>query len=166
MKIIYHGILKHLNKHLDIYASDEGLVFVGSFDKENEIHQFISNIEIKENQDKVKPYIDQLNEYFNGTRKTFDLKIDINSTPFNETVWQALTKIPYGETTTYSDLANKIDKLNAVRAVASAVGKNPLNIVIPCHRVIGKDGQLRGYRGGLEMKQSLLELESRHTHLS
>ncbi|MEB7065963.1 methylated-DNA--[protein]-cysteine S-methyltransferase [Mammaliicoccus sciuri] len=166
MKIIYHSILKHLNKQLDIYASDVGLIFVSSFDKENEIHQFISNIEIKENQDKVKPYIDQLNEYFNGTRTTFDLKIDINSTPFNETVWQALTKIPYGETTTYSDLANKIDKPNAVRAVASAVGKNPLNIVIPCHRVIGKDGQLRGYRGGLEMKQSLLELESRHTHLS
>lgn len=166
MKIIYHGILKHLNKHLDIYASDEGLIFVGSFDKENEIHQFISNIEIKENQDKVKPYIDQLNEYFNGIRKTFDFKIDINSTPFNETVWQALTKIPYGETTTYSDLASKINKPNAVRAVASAVGKNPLNIVIPCHRVIGKEGQLRGYRGGLEMKQSLLELESRHTHLS
>lgn len=166
MKIIYSGIFKHLNKQLDIYASDEGLVFVGSFDKENEIHQFISNIEIKDNQDKVKPYIDQLNEYFNGTRNSFDLKIDINSSPFNETVWQALTKIPYGETTTYSGFANKINKPNAVRAVASAVGKNPLNIVIPCHRVIGKDGQLRGYRGGLEMKQSLLELESRHTHLS
>lgn len=166
MRIIYHGILKHLNKQLDIYASDQGLVFVGSFNKENEIHQFISNIEIKENQDKVKPYIDQLNEYFNGTRTTFDLKIDIQSTPFNETVWQALTKIPYGETTTYSDLASKINKPKAVRAVSSAVGKNPLNIVIPCHRVIGKDGQLRGYRGGLEMKQLLLELESRHTHLS
>lgn len=166
MKIIYSGIFKHLNKQLDIYASDEGLVFVGSFDKENEIHQFISNIEIKDNQDKVKPYIDQLNEYFNGTRNSFDLKIDINSSPFNETVWQALTKIPYGETTTYSDFANKINKPNAVRAVASAIGKNPLNIVIPCHRVIGKDGQLRGYRGGFEMKQSLLELESRHTHLS
>ncbi|MEB7436689.1 methylated-DNA--[protein]-cysteine S-methyltransferase [Mammaliicoccus sciuri] len=166
MKIIYHGILKHLNKKLDIYASDEGLAFVGSFDKENEIHQFISNIEIKENQDKVKPFIDQLNEYFNGTRNSFDLKIDINSSPFNEIVWQALTKISYGETTTYSDLANKINKPNAFRAVASAIGKNPLNIVIPCHRVIGKDGQLRGYRGGLEMKQSLLELESRHTHLS
>ena len=166
MKIIYSGIFKHLNKQLDIYASDEGLVFVGSFDKENEIHQFISNIEIKDNQDKVKQYIDQLDEYFNGTRNSFDLKIDINSSPFNETVWQALTKIPYGETTTYSDFANKINKPNAVRAVASAIGKNPLNIVIPCHRVIGKDGQLRGYRGGLEMKQSLLELESRHTHLS
>lgn len=165
MKIIYSGIFKHLNKQLDIYASDEGLVFVGSFDKENEIHQFISNIEIKDNQDKVKQYIDQLDEYFNGTRNSFDLKIDINSSPFNETVWQALTKIPYGETTTYSDFANKINKPNAVRAVASAIGKNPLNIVIPCHRVIGKDGQLRGYIGGLEMKQSLLELESRHTHL-
>lgn len=159
MKTIYHDTVKYNDHVIDVYASEQGLVFVGSYDQENEINEFFTNIEIVEAVDKMKPYIQQLNEYFNGERKSFDLKLDIDTSSFNQQVWEGLQTIPYGETTTYSEIAEQINNPKAVRAVASAIGKNPLTIVVPCHRVIGKDGQLRGYRGGLNMKQSLLELE-------
>ncbi|WP_323702551.1 methylated-DNA--[protein]-cysteine S-methyltransferase [Mammaliicoccus sp. Dog046] len=159
MKTIYHDTVSYNNHVIDVYASEQGLLFVGSYDQQNEIHAFFSEIEIQTNTEKMKPYTDQLQEYFNGERYTFDLKLDIDATAFNQQVWEALQTIPYGETTTYSDIAERINNPKAVRAVASAIGKNPLTIVVPCHRVIGKDGQLRGYRGGLEMKQSLLSLE-------
>lgn len=102
----------------------------------------------------------QLQEYFAGTRETFDFQLNPSGTEFQQKVWQELLKIPYGKTTSYLELSKKLGDVKAIRAVASANGKNPLWIVVPCHRVIGSDGSLTGYAGGLWRKQWLLEHES------
>ncbi|ELV8624346.1 methylated-DNA--[protein]-cysteine S-methyltransferase [Vibrio cidicii] len=102
----------------------------------------------------------QLDEYFSGKRTQFDLPIAAKGTAFQMQVWQALTTIPYGETWSYQELANAVGNPKAVRAVGLANGKNPVSIVVPCHRVIGKNGKLTGYAGGIERKRWLLEKES------
>lgn len=102
----------------------------------------------------------QLTEYFEGRRRTFDMRLAPEGTDFQKTVWNALLEIPYGETTSYGELARRIGNPKAVRAVGLANGSNPISIVIPCHRVIGSDGSLVGYGGGLPVKQALLALES------
>lgn len=102
----------------------------------------------------------QIKEYFEGTRTTFDLKLNPKGTEFQKNVWNHLLKIPYGKTVSYLDLSKEIGDVKAIRAVASANGKNPLWIIVPCHRVIGSDGSLTGYAGGLHRKQWLLEHES------
>ena len=101
----------------------------------------------------------QLREYFDGTRQEFDLDLDPDGTPFQKEVWAALQRIPYGITTSYGELAKSLGRPSASRAVGAANGKNPIAIVVPCHRVIGKDGSLTGYAGGLTVKRALLELE-------
>ncbi len=101
----------------------------------------------------------QLDEYFAGTRKTFDFPYRLHGTPFQEKVWAALREIPYGETSTYKDIAEAIGHPKAFRAVGMANHANPIFIAVPCHRVIGGNGSLVGYGGGLEMKKALLELE-------
>lgn len=103
----------------------------------------------------------ELLEYFDGKRTKFDLPLDLQGTLFQKKVWEELLKIPFGSTISYSELATRIDNRNAVRAVGTANGKNPIWIIVPCHRVIGADGGLGGYAGGLEMKKQLLSLESR-----
>ena len=101
----------------------------------------------------------QLDEYFARRRRTFRLPLSPSGTPFQRAVWQALQEIPYGETISYSELARRIGKPAAMRAVGGANGQNPIPIVIPCHRVIGRDGRLVGFGGGLRVKQQLLALE-------
>lgn len=101
----------------------------------------------------------QLDEYFAGTRRAFDFPYRLHGTPFQEKVWAALREIPYGETRSYKDIAEAIGHPKAFRAVGMANHANPLFIAIPCHRVIGANGSLVGYGGGLEMKKALLELE-------
>ncbi|MCE9830993.1 methylated-DNA--[protein]-cysteine S-methyltransferase [Vibrio diabolicus] len=107
----------------------------------------------------LRQAVTQLNEYFSGLRNEFELPLAATGTDFQNQVWQALTTIPYGETWSYQDLANAIGNPKAVRAVGLANGKNPISIVVPCHRVIGKSGKLTGYAGGVERKQRLLTLE-------
>ena len=101
----------------------------------------------------------QLDEYFSGARKQFDLPLAPQGTPFQTEVWHMLATIPYGETISYAQLAQRVGKPTAMRAVGAANGRNPLPIVLPCHRVIGADGSLTGFGGGLPTKQFLLELE-------
>ncbi|HEY5972683.1 MAG TPA: methylated-DNA--[protein]-cysteine S-methyltransferase [Pseudoxanthomonas sp.] len=101
----------------------------------------------------------QLDEYFDGKRRDFDLPLAPQGTVFQEQVWRTLAKIPYGETISYSQLAQRVGKPTAMRAVGAANGRNPLPIVLPCHRVIGADGSLTGFGGGLPTKQFLLQLE-------
>ena len=103
----------------------------------------------------------QLKEYFAGKRTAFDLKLDWeNATDFNKAVWEALLQIPYGHTSSYSAIAKKIGDIKAVRAVGLANRNNPIPIIVPCHRVLAKNGDLHGYFYGLEMKRKLLELEN------
>lgn len=104
--------------------------------------------------------VNQLNDYFAGNRKVFDFKINPQGTEFQQRVWQELLNIPFGKTMSYLDLSKKLGDVKAIRAVASANGKNPLWIVVPCHRVIGTNGSLTGYAGGLWRKKWLLEHES------
>ena len=101
----------------------------------------------------------QLEEYFAGTRTDFDVELDLVGTPFQVEVWQALCEIPYGETVSYGELARRIGRPAAVRAVGAANGRNPVSIIVPCHRVIGADGRLIGYGWGTERKSWLLDHE-------
>jgi len=102
----------------------------------------------------------QLAEYFAGKRTGFDLPLDLQGgTPFQQSVWDALLRIPRGGTTSYAELARRLGKPQAARAIGAAVGRNPVSIVVPCHRVLGTDGTLTGYAGGLERKTALLQLE-------
>jgi methylated-DNA-[protein]-cysteine S-methyltransferase len=101
----------------------------------------------------------QLDEYFNMKRREFDIPIQMVGTDFQKSVWEALLKVPYGTTSTYLQLAKKIGNEKAVRAVANANGANAIGIIIPCHRIIGTNGELTGYAGGLPLKKRLLELE-------
>ena len=105
----------------------------------------------------------QLAEYFSGGRTEFDLPLDPTGSEFQKKVWQALRDIPFGQTKSYSDLAKAIGSSTSARAVGGANGKNPLSLVVPCHRVIGADGSLTGYAGGLEVKAALLALEARNS---
>lgn len=104
--------------------------------------------------------VKQLQEYFDGKRTEFDLQLNPQGTDFQKKVWKELTRIPYGETTSYLELSQKLGDVKAIRAVAAANGKNPLWIIVPCHRVIGSDGSLTGYAGGLHRKKWLLEFEN------
>ena len=104
----------------------------------------------------------QLREYFEGTRREFDLPLRLQGTQFQQRVWHSLTEIPYGKTWSYGQLARRIGNPNASRAVGLANGSNPISILIPCHRVIGADGSLTGYGGGLERKRWLLAHEGLH----
>jgi methylated-DNA-[protein]-cysteine S-methyltransferase len=101
----------------------------------------------------------QLEEYFAGDRSAFDLRVAPHGTPFQQLVWGALQRIGYGETITYAELAARIGRPTAIRAAGAANGANPISIVIPCHRVVGSNGSLTGYSGGLESKRFLLDLE-------
>lgn len=103
----------------------------------------------------------EIMEYLNGERISFDFPYELEGTDFQKKVWKELTRIPYGETRTYKEIASAIGNKNASRAVGMANNKNPLMIVVPCHRVIGSDGKLVGYAGGIDMKKDLLDLESR-----
>lgn len=107
----------------------------------------------------------QLGEYFAGTRKTFELELDPPGTEFQRSVLAALQEIPYGETRSYMDIAERIGNPKAVRAVGGANGNNPIAVIIPCHRVIGKNGSLTGFGGGLEVKRQLLRLETERSGL-
>ena len=101
----------------------------------------------------------QLREYFVGTRQQFDLPLDFEGTVFQKKVWQALLSIPFGETRSYRDIAEQVGNIKAVRAVGAANGKNPISIIAPCHRVVGVNGKLVGFAGGLNNKEILLGLE-------
>ena len=114
----------------------------------------------------LQQVVSQLNDYFEGKRNHFDFPLNPEGTPFQQKVWSALLEIPFGKTVSYLELSKKLGDVKAIRAVASANGKNPLWIVIPCHRVLGTDGSLTGYAGGLWRKKWLLEHENPTTQQS
>lgn len=163
-QIIYSSLLLHKNWKVYLAATTKGLCFVGTHHSSfEELEQFCKkqfpHCEIIEDKEKLIPYEKELIEYFEGNRNQFTFSFDINGTAFQKQVWEALYEIPFGQTKCYSDIAHAIGKPNAVRAVGTAIGANPVAIVIPCHRVIGKNGTLTGYSGGLDVKEKLLILE-------
>lgn len=114
----------------------------------------------------LKDCVQQLDEYFNGTRKQFNLKLNPQGTNFQKRVWEELLLVPFGKTKTYLEQSKQLGDVKAIRAVASANGKNPIWILIPCHRIIGSDGSLTGYAGGIWRKKWLLEHENPSTQQS
>ncbi|CAH0293321.1 Methylated-DNA--protein-cysteine methyltransferase, inducible [Peribacillus sp. Bi96] len=161
------SILHYENWQLYMAKTDKGLCYVGSPDQSYEelkawIQKRFPMARLVENEEALKPYLKEVQEYFEGTRQTFSFANDVNGTPFQLEIWDALNQIPYGETCSYSDIARIIQRSTAVRAVGTAIGANPVLITVPCHRVIGKNGSITGYRGGTEMKQYLLQLEAQN----
>ena len=134
-----------------VVGDENGISSISVLDTDYEISVVIPKV--------LASTITQLQEYFEGKRTTFSLQLNPVGTDFQLKVWQALREIPFGKTVSYLDLAKKLGDIKAIRAVASANGKNPLWIVVPCHRVIGTDGSLTGYAGGLWRKKWLLEHE-------
>ena len=116
--------------------------------------------------DAFAPVIEQLEQYFAGERRTFDLSLDLRGSDFQRDVWSALLEIPYGETATYGDIADRVGRPGKARAVGRANGSNPIALIVPCHRVIVSDGTLTGYGGGLERKRLLLDLEAGRSQLA
>lgn len=138
---------------LKIGAADGKVILVGIVSKQDEQNQPTAlSAEVYR----------QLQEYFAGKRTVFTVPYALNGTSFQQAVWTQIAKIPYGQTVTYKDIAQAIDKPRAFQATGRAVGANPLAILIPCHRVVGSNGELTGYAFGLEMKKSLLDLECKH----
>ena len=138
----------------EIKGDKNGVASITVFDEEKTDHHILPEV--------LEDAVYQLKEYFEGTRKQFDLKLNPEGTDFQKKVWKQLSKIPYGKTISYLDLAKQLGDAKTIRAAASANGKNPLWIIVPCHRVIGTDGSLTGYAGGLHRKQWLLNHESEY----
>ncbi|WP_202702624.1 methylated-DNA--[protein]-cysteine S-methyltransferase [Flavobacterium sp. UGB4466] len=142
-----------------IVGDENGIAIVSVSDVgDNDVSQTIPKV--------LEKAVSQLQEYFDGKRTDFDLKLNPKGTDFQQKVWKSLLEIPYGKTISYMDQTKKLGDLKAIRAVASANGKNPLWIVVPCHRVIGTNGSLTGYAGGLSRKKWLLEHENPSTQQS
>lgn len=163
METVYWDELRVEHGPILIAWTNHGLCYVGSFIETFEHFQlwkkkYIPRAEVVRNTGE-SVYSNQILQYFNGELTQFNLPLDLKGTAFQLSVWQQLGYIPYGETVAYSYIAEKINNSKAVRAVGRAIGQNPVTIVIPCHRVIGKNGALTGFRGGLEMKKILLGLE-------
>lgn len=137
-----------------IIGDQDGITSVSIVDKPENASEYIP--------EPLEDCVTQLKAYFNNQLKTFDLKLNPEGTLFQKNVWKQLALIPYGKTISYLDLAKQLGDAKAIRAVANANGKNPIWIIVPCHRVIGTDGSLTGYAGGLYRKQWLLNHETEH----
>lgn len=147
-----------------IAATDKGLCRIlwpnESFEKLRQwVNQRIPNATLIQDEQKMIPYQEQLQAYFRGERQNFDVPLDLYGTPFQVKTWNAINQITFGDTKSYGDIATAIGNPKAVRAVGTATGTNPIPIMIPCHRVIGKNKTLTGFGGGFSIKKKLLHLE-------
>jgi methylated-DNA-[protein]-cysteine S-methyltransferase len=143
---------------LKLVATDKGLAAI-LWEDDNPRRVRLGSISENEKHPVLRETEKQLNEYFAGKRKRFSVKLDAKGTVFQNKVWEALRTIPYGETRSYGRIAAQIGNARAMRAVGAANGKNPISIIVPCHRVIGASGRLTGFAGGLDVKEQLLTLE-------
>ncbi len=157
-KLLQEGFYKSPLGIIKILADEKGIVKI----------DFSNSKKIKTTQTDnrlIKDCISQLDEYFKGERRSFQLRLNLIGTEFQKKVWKELLKIPFGKMVSYLDVARKIKNEKAVRAVGQAIGKNPVSIVVPCHRVIGSNGELTGYASGLWRKKWLLEHENQSSDL-
>ena len=168
--------------NIQYYKTKIGELILGSFDGrlclldyryrrmratvDNRIKKGLGADFVEKNDDVLSKARVQLDEYLNGDRISFDIPVLMVGTDFQKSVWEALMKIPYGKTASYLDIAKFINKEKAVRAVASANGANSISLIIPCHRIIGSNGELVGYGGGVPVKKRLLKLEQNNSGLS
>ncbi len=164
MTTLFYTVLNTPVRLLLIISSEKGLVQIMFIDTKNNLplhslEKEYPEIIFTESKSKNKPISDQLKEYFSGTRKKFTLPLDIRGTSFQKQVWTAVSKVPYGRTCSYREIANRIGKPGAARAVGMANHNNPIPIVIPCHRIIGANGSLTGYTAGISVKEKLLNFE-------
>jgi O-6-methylguanine DNA methyltransferase len=169
MEVLHSTIFSSSVGPLFLAASEKGLVAL-EFDRRLPGQQTIrpnprdlraesKSVRFEESQHAMRAYVRELEEYFAGQRREFNLALDLRGTEFQLACWRALVAIPYGETRTYADIARAVGRPQGFRAVGMANNRNPVAIVVPCHRVIAADGTLCGYGGGLEIKRKLLELE-------
>jgi len=161
--------------HIQYYKTPYGELVLGAFKEklclcdwryrkmrssiDNRLKNILGASMVEGESNVVNRTMDELSEYFNFERKSFDLPILMAGTDFQKMVWSELIKVPYGKTSSYSQLAERVGNKKAVRAVATANGANAISIIVPCHRIIGSDGSLVGYAGGLRTKEKLLKLE-------
>jgi len=160
--LIYYTNINTLVGILGLVRDDDCLLRIylpNEVISEQILQKYYPNVDFVENKSGFEDTINQLTEYFNGKRKVFTIKIKIGTSPFYKKALEEVSKIPYGRTTTYSEIAQKLNNPKAARAIGTANARNPLPIIIPCHRIITKNGKLGGYAGGLKMKKYLLEFE-------
>lgn len=163
---VYWSTVEHDTWKLYLAATSKGLcclIFPNeSFDMlAHWVNSHIPHARFIEDEEALDMYRKQVLEYLQGKRTVFSFPLDFRGTPFQVSVWQALTRIPFGETRSYTDIAEVVQRPKAIRAVGAANGANPIPIVVPCHRVIGKNGSLTGFGGGLDVKEELLRFEGR-----
>ena len=160
MEILYYVHTPSPVGPLFLAASTKGLVRLEFEDRVLKINP--GTTQLHESKPALAPYVHELNEYFAGKRREFLFPLDLRGTEFQLACWRALLKIPYGETRSYRDIAKAIGHARAYRAVGMSNNRNPVAIVVPCHRVIASSGSLCGYGGGLDVKRKLLDLEQEH----
>jgi methylated-DNA-[protein]-cysteine S-methyltransferase len=154
----FYKILKSPVGALKLVSSEQGLAAI-LWENDNLKRLPLSSLQEDINHPILLAAESQLNDYFAGKLKQFSLQLDAKGTPFQKQVWQALSTIPFGETRTYGQIAKQIGNPKAVRAVGAANSRNPISIIVPCHRVIGSNGKLTGFAGGLDIKAYLLAIE-------
>jgi len=154
-----------MNEYFDHFETPLGLMEIRANNAAVLSINFVETVQQKRTNKVTDLAKSELLEYFDGERKTFNLPLAPEGTDFQQQVWKALTTVKYGDTCSYSDIANKIKNPKAVRAVGAANGKNPMTIVVPCHRIIGQDGSLTGYASGTKRKAWLLEHESQQASI-
>ena len=148
---------------LYLASSDQGVVCLSLYGRKHLLEMLkhrLPNMELEENAEKNRDAIKQLKEYFSGARKRFDLPLHVMGTAFQKYVWRELCQVPFGQTASYKEIAEKIGKPKAMRAVGQANHQNMIPIIIPCHRIIGANGDLVGFGGGVDLKRFLLSHES------
>ncbi len=163
MSLAYKMIESPLGQ-LKLVASDKGLVAI-LWENDNPLRVRLSELVANDQHPVLIEAERQLGEYFTGKRKTFSVALDMRGTRFQKDVWEALLAIPFGETRSYGQLAKQLGNPHATRAVGAANGRNPISIIVPCHRVIGSSGKLTGFAGGLQTKAHLLSLEDKDDKL-
>ncbi|MHA6260152.1 methylated-DNA--[protein]-cysteine S-methyltransferase [Sporosarcina sp. CAU 1771] len=161
---IFWALLDHKDWKMYLVATTAGLCYIGTpnasfeevitwVDKRLPGHVLLEDAEV------LRPFAAELIDYMEGRRQEFVMPMDLHGTPFQQMVWKALLEIPFGQIVSYTDIAKRIQRPSAIRAVGTAIGANPILIIVPCHRVLTKDGKLGGFRAGLDMKKELLRLE-------
>lgn len=157
---LYYSEMKSIVGVLMIVVSNEALIAI-LWDNDKPQRVPLKTRLKKEGHPLILEVEKQLAEYFDGKRSLFDIPLEYKGTSFQQDVWKALEKIPYGTTLSYKEIAELIQRPKAIRAVGTAIGKNPFSIIVPCHRVIGSNGSLTGFAGGLDRKKILLQLETK-----